>query len=114
MFNPGRETGWQVRRFVTASGRCPFSEWIETLDEVIQARIYAYIIRVAAGGARRNVKSLGGRIHEIRVDAGPGYRVYLGVAGRNGLIVLLGGDKGSQRRDIQAAREYWSEFHAKD
>ena len=63
------------------------------------------------GGGRKNVKRLTGRrerdILEISIDAGPGYRVYFGEIGADIMLLLLGGIKKDQRRDIDLAVEYW-------
>ena len=75
-----------------------------------RAQIYAYIDRVAAGGAKRNIKSLGDGVYEVKIDVGPGYRVYFGELDGRIILLLVGGDKKSQRRDIKTAKNYWSEY----
>ena len=55
-------------------------------------------------------KPLGDGVYELRIKAGPGYRVYFGILGNSVILLLCGGDKGSQDRDILKAKEYWSRY----
>lgn len=104
----------EISQYETRSGRSPFSEWVARLDESAQGRIYAYVVRVAAGASRKNVKPVGQGVFEIKIDEGPGYRVYFGLAGQARMILLCGGDKKSQGRDIAEAANYWRQWHAKN
>ena len=97
----------RIEKFQTLEGKEPFQEWIDEVDSFVQAKIYAYIDRVALGAAKKNIKSLGDGIFEIKITYGSGYRVYFGQAGLKIVLLLLGGDKGSQKRDIIKAKEYW-------
>ena len=92
-------------------GRYPFYEWINGLDESSRARIAASIARVRAGGAKNNIRSLG-EISEIKVNVGPGYRVYFSTHQRKVIVLLLGGDKDTQNKDIKTAKKYWRIYHA--
>ena len=86
-------------------GRTPiFDQWLEKLrDRTARAIISRRIDRVAEGNLG-DVKSLGDGISEIRVDHGPGYRVYFTRRGNVLIVLLCGGDKGSQTRDVTRAR----------
>ena len=86
-------------------GRTPlFDQWLEKLrDRTARAIISRRIDRVAEGNLG-DVKSLGDGISEIRVDHGPGYRVYFTRRGDVLIVLLCGGDKGSQRRDVARAK----------
>jgi putative addiction module killer protein len=88
------------------NGLEPFREWIEGLDSRSQARIHVLIERVAAGGSKKNVKSLGDGIFELKVKFGPGYRIYFCEMDRVIILLLLGGDKSTQERDIHQAKEF--------
>jgi putative addiction module killer protein len=91
------------------NGQEPFTEWIESVkDSVLKARIKSRIRRVEIGNYG-NCKAIGSGLFELKLDFGPGYRVYFGK--KNNVIVLLlcGGDKKSQKRDIKVAIEYWGE-----
>lgn len=82
-----------------------FAAWMDALKDVAgRARILARIRRLADGnpGDHRN---LSGGIAELRVDAGPGYRVYYTQRGNRIIILLVGGDKSSQQQDIEKAKE---------
>jgi putative addiction module killer protein len=63
------------------------------------------------GGDFANCRSIGGGVHELKISFGPGYRVYFGVEGEF-VVLLNGGDKASQRRDIAKAKEYWTDYNA--
>ena len=81
-----------------------FVRWLDGLtDEQARARIIVRIRRVSLGNPG-DIKSLGGGLHEMRIDHGPGYRVYLCYRGPAIVVLLGGGDKGSQERDILRAR----------
>ena len=80
-----------------------FARWIDSLRDIRgRARILARIERLA-GGNRGDVKRIRGGISELRIDYGPGYRVYFKKRGRELIILLAGGDKSTQARDIEAA-----------
>ena len=82
-----------------------FKDWISALkDKIAQSVINARIRRVSAGNFG-NTKSVGGNVSELIIDYGPGYRVYFTRKGREIIILLCGGDKSSQSRDIEAAKQ---------
>lgn len=83
----------------------PFAKWYRKLSDVrARARIDIRIRRLSLGNFG-DAKSVGGGISELRIDYGPGYRIYFTRRGRKVVILLAGGDKGSQQRDIARARE---------
>lgn len=80
-----------------------FAKWIDALSDIpARARILARIDRLAGGNAS-DVKSVSTGVQEMRIDYGPGYRVYYATRGRELIILLAGGDKRSQPRDIVKA-----------
>jgi len=80
-----------------------FAEWIDGLrDTQGRARILARIERLAAG-LLGDVKPIGEGVSELRINCGPGYRVYFKKQGREIIILLAGGDKSTQSRDIKTA-----------
>lgn len=86
----------------TGSG---FSDWFESLrDRKARAKIAARIVRIEAGNVG-DVKSVGGGVSEAKIDFGPGYRLYFTRRGTALIMLLVGGDKGSQHRDIAAAKD---------
>jgi putative addiction module killer protein len=74
-------------------------------DRRARARITARIDRLAAGNPG-DVRSIGVGLSELRIDHGPGYRVYYKQQGQVLIVLLCGGDKGSQKRDIAKAKEF--------
>jgi len=80
-----------------------FAKWIDGLQDIRgRARILARIARLAAGNPG-DVKPVGEGVSEMRIDCGPGYRVYYKKIGRKVVILLAGGDKNSQSNDIRTA-----------
>jgi putative addiction module killer protein len=110
---PYRLQSWhthEVTPFVLDSGKCPFLEWLNALrDRKAEAIIQARLRRVTTGnfGSCRDLK---GGVWELKIDFGPGYRIYFGRIGAQVVLLLCGGDKASQERDIEKARSYWKEF----
>jgi putative addiction module killer protein len=97
-------------RYYTASGdREPFAEWFADLEPVSRAKVARAIARMEQGNLS-NVKSVGEGVLEYRIDFGPGYRVYFGRDGDTLVILLTGGTKKRQQRDIVAAHEYWRDY----
>jgi len=102
-----------VKIYRAANGSIPFEEWIENLKDVTgRARIKVRIDRVIQGNYG-DYGSLGAGIIELRVHHGPGYRVYAGLIDLNTVVLLCGGDKSSQEKDIARAYEYWNDFRGR-
>ena len=98
-----------VRILQLATGREPFTEWRKELDLAVQVAVSRRIERLSTGNLGDH-KPLGGGVFELRLDTGPGIRVYFGKDGRRIIILLAGGDKSTQARDIVNARRYWKEY----
>ena len=101
----------QVKLLQLANGKCPYEEWTDSLSKDNQVRVDAYVKRVARGGGKKNVKPLSNGIFEVKVPVGPGFRIYFGEKENLFIILLLGGDKSSQKRDIEKAKEYWRQYN---
>jgi putative addiction module killer protein len=99
----------KVREYVDKQGKSPFRAWLDSLDVAAKARIQARILRVESGNLGDH-KPVGAGVMVLRFDFGPGYRVYFGIESGTLVLLLMGGDKGSQRRDIKKAQELWSEY----
>jgi putative addiction module killer protein len=99
---------FEVREF-TQSGRSPFGDWFNGLEAVTAARVDKYIRRLEAGNFGV-AKALRDGVFELRLDFGPGYRVYYGITGRTIIILLGGGSKRRQDADIAAAIKRWKHF----
>lgn len=98
-----------IREYITQQGRNPFREWLKSLDLGVQARIQARALRFEIGNLGDH-KNVGGGVWEARFDFGPGYRLYFGKDGVAVILLLAGGDKSSQSKDIAAAKRYWENF----
>jgi putative addiction module killer protein len=98
----------EVRQYIDELGRNWFERWFERLDAGVQARVTAYLDRLERGNtsAAKGV----GSILELRLDFGPGYRVYFGKDGAMLVILLAGGTKRKQQADIARAQALWQEY----
>ncbi len=100
----------ELRRYLTASGRDVFGKWLSELRDIrTRAKIVARIDRLAAG-IFGHCKALRGGLFELRIDWGPGYRVYYALMGRECVLLLCGGDKRKQSSDIKRALEYLRDY----
>jgi len=89
-------------------------EWLDRLgDPDAVARVLACIGRVRRGNLG-DCKPVGEGVSEVRVDYGPGYRVYFGRKGSTWVILLCGGDKRTQDRDIRQAQQYWNDYQQRE
>jgi putative addiction module killer protein len=98
-----------LEAYVDAAGRIPFRDWFDGLNASAAARVTVALTRIARG-AVSNVKGVGEGVLEFRIDFGPGYRVYFGRDGDRLVILLAGGSKRRQDRDIVAAKMRWSDY----
>ena len=105
---------YEIREYLTSDGRSPFSEWLNKLrDRQARARIRTRLDRLVLGNLG-DCASVGESVHELRIFYGPGYRVYFGLEGNTVVLLLCGGTKASQRRDIQTAKTYWNDYRSRD
>jgi putative addiction module killer protein len=95
--------------FEDRNGKTPFTQWLNSLDSMTRSRIEQRILRVSLGNYG-DYKSLREGICELRFKFGSGYRIYFGEDGDNIVVLIKGGDKSSQRKDIKKAIEYWKEY----
>jgi putative addiction module killer protein len=101
---------FEIRRYRSAAGAEPFTQWLSDLpDRQARARILARLERLEAGNFG-DAKFLRDGVSELRIDWGPGYRVYFGRDGRTVIVLLCGGDKRKQDADIRKAVELWQEY----
>lgn len=90
-------------------GQEPFAQWFDGLDGHAAAKVAAVLTRLGQGNLSE-VKSVGSGVMERRIDWGPGYRVYFGRDGASLVILLCGGTKRRQQRDITAAQKRWADY----
>ena len=100
---------YEIEYYVSENGEKPFKRWLEGLRDVQgRARIRVRLDRVRLGNLGDH-RSVGAGVQELRIDFGPGYRVYFGIKGNRMVLLLVGGDKSSQTRDVAKAKEYWQD-----
>lgn len=99
---------WRIEEFAE-DGWSPFGEWFDGLDVVVAVRVDRHIRRLETGnfGAAKLLRE---GVSELKIDFGPGYRVYFGREGKTVIILLGGGDKRRQSADIAAAIERWRRY----
>lgn len=103
-----------IRTYEKADGTVPFNEWLEGLrDKQARGVIRTRLNRVRLG-LMGDCKSVGSGVSELRIDFGPGYRVYFAQEGKQIIILLCGGDKSRQEQDIARAKEYWADYGSRD
>ena len=96
--------------YQSADRRKPFAEWLDALkDRQARARIRTRIDRLALGNFG-DYRALDGGLFELRIDWGPGYRVYFARTGNVILLLLCGGDKATQQKDIAHAKTYLHDY----
>jgi putative addiction module killer protein len=102
----------ELREYLTAAGVAPYGQWFVKLakfDRRAAAKVTMALIRLSMGNTGK-LKSIGPGLAEIRIDFGPGYRVYLGRDGPMLILLLGGGTKKTQDEDIAMARERWRDY----
>lgn len=100
----------EIRRYLTESGKDVVGEWLASLkDAQARARAATRIARLEAGNFG-DCKSVGEGVWELRIDWGPGYRMYYALVGSEVILLLCGGDKRKQTADIRRAAEYLKNY----
>lgn len=103
----------EILEYINENGKNVFHEWLRLLkDKTTRARIRVRLNRIRMGNFG-DCKSVGRGVSELRVDYGPGYRIYYGKDGMNVVILLCGGSKKNQSKDIKLAQQYWAEYQRK-
>jgi len=100
---------FEIRYYLTSDGRSPFEQWFAGLNAAAGAKVSVALVRLEQGNFS-NIKPVGEGVLEYRIDWGPGYRVYLGRDGSALVILLTGGTKQRQQRDIESAKALWAEY----
>ena len=101
----------KIITYSTSTNKEPFAEWHDDLEIKTQAIILTRLSRITLGnfGDCKLLKNAGG-VWELRIDNGPGYRVYFGKEQSTIVVLLIGGEKKSQLRDIAKAKRYWLDY----
>jgi putative addiction module killer protein len=98
-----------LREYLDKAGRSPFGRWFEALGATAAAKVTTALARIEQGNFS-SVKGVGTGVFEYRIDFGPGYRVYFGKDGETLVILVAGGTKKRQARDIVLAQERWRDY----
>ena len=100
----------KIQYYRNQNGRAPFTEWLQSIrDSKTQNRIVRRLDRLTWGNFGE-CKSVGGGVFELILDFGPGYRIYFGEVSNTVVLLLCGGGKSSQARDIERAKVYWRKY----
>lgn len=100
----------EVLIYQTQEGKAPFEAWLDSLrDRKGAAKVRIRIDRLRLGNLGQ-CRCVGEGVFELKIDFGPGYRVYFGEEGDTIVILLCGGDKSTQSKDIAMAHEYWADY----
>lgn len=100
----------QIEIYVTRNGKKPFIVWLESLKDLnLRSRVKEKLDRVSLGNMG-DYKYLAEGISEFRLDFGPGYRIYFGENSKNFVLLLCGGNKTTQKKDIKRAITYWKDY----
>jgi putative addiction module killer protein len=101
---------YELEYFVSDSGKAPFKQWLDDLRDIsARARIRVRLDRLRLGNIGDS-RSVGDGIFELRVYYGPGYRIYFGHEGKRIILLLLGGDKTTQERDVVQAKKFLDDY----
>jgi putative addiction module killer protein len=98
-----------IEEYLDADGESPFGQWFTDLDAAAAARVTIAIVRMGQGNLS-NAKGVGAGVLEYKIATGPGYRVYFGRDGETLIILLAGGTKRRQQKDIEAAQDRWADY----
>jgi putative addiction module killer protein len=105
---------WEIAHYVDQLGVDHYQRWLSGLaDRRVKARVMARISRLAQG-AFGDCRPIAEGVWELRIDCGPGYRVYYAQAGKELILLLCGGDKRKQDADIKRAMEHWRHYQRGD
>jgi putative addiction module killer protein len=102
-------TPYEIGLYQTAVGKEPYIEWEESLDKTVRVRIDSRFTRIREEGNLGSCDPVGDGVYELKFDFGPGYRIYFGLETDTFMILLLGGSKKRQQRDINKSKEYWKD-----
>ena len=105
---------YTVEHYITAEGKDPMQSWLDGLRDMRgRVAVLRRIDRITLGNFGDH-KPVGGGVWELRVDVGPGYRLYYAQAGNTLVLLLCGGDKSSQQADIERALGHWTDWQRRD
>lgn len=98
-----------IKLYQKDNGECPITLWLESLDDAIRYRIKSRLARVSLGNLGE-YKMLGDSLGELKFKFGSGYRIYFSEFNGKIILLLSGGDKATQQKDIKLAKEYLDDY----
>jgi len=98
-----------IKEYTDERGKSPFGSWFKKLNAEAASKVTIALTRLENGN-NSNVKSIGRGVHELKINFGPGYRVYFGKEGKKIVILLCGGTKKDQSGDISKAKDIWKKY----
>lgn len=102
-----------IEIYETAAGERPYEAWVLSLrDAGTRSRVEKRIVKLRRGNPG-DFKFVGEGVYELRLDIGPGYRIYFAFSGRRLVLLLCGGDKSTQPSDIANAQKYWADYQVR-
>ncbi len=99
----------EVREYLDEEGRSLFGRWFDRLNAIAAAKVAAALVRIEQANLS-SVKGVGSGVFEYRIDFGPGYRIYFGKDGDEFVVLLGGGTKKRQQKDIAMAKRLWKDY----
>ncbi|MFM6451664.1 MAG: type II toxin-antitoxin system RelE/ParE family toxin [Planktothrix sp.] len=104
----------EIRRYVASDGKIPFDQWFNRLrDRQAQYRIDLRLKKLQLGNLG-DCRFVGEGVYELKIDYGPGYRIYFAQVGVTIILLLCGGDKSTQKQDIDQAQKYWKHYRTSE
>jgi putative addiction module killer protein len=98
-----------ILEYLDEKGRSPFENWFNRINAQAAAKVTTALVRLESGNTS-NAKNIGAGVFELKIDFGPGYRVYFGYDGPKVVILLAGGTKKRQNKDIETAKKRWNNY----
>jgi len=99
----------EIREYLDSDGKSPFEKWFDDLDTRAALKVNTYVTRIGQGNFSR-VEGVGDGVYECKIDWGAGFRVYFGKDGDKLVILLGGGTKKRQSKDIERAKAFWQAY----
>lgn len=100
----------EIRYYTDEAGRCFYLEWLSKLDLVTRVIITKRVDRLSEGNPG-HARPVGNGVHELKIDCGPGYRVYFANDGHSLVLILAGGSKKRQSKDVNMAKSFWIDWN---
>lgn len=104
---------YRIEIYQTDTGKRPFSQWLKEIkDHLVKAKVRMRLARLEMGNFGE-YKSVGEGVFELKIDLGPGYRLYYGKVGKKTVLLLCAGDKSTQQSDIEKAKAYFTDYQSR-